>query len=51
MFYAETIGLRTLYDGMLKYRAIFGPMHWEPAPLLAQLVAEGRTLRQWSETR
>jgi 3-hydroxyacyl-CoA dehydrogenase len=51
MFYAESIGLQTLHDGMLKYGQIFGPMHWEPAPLLARLVAEGRTLTEWSETR
>ena len=51
MFYAESIGLQTLHDGMLKYRQIFGPMHWEPAPLLTRLVAEGRTLAEWSETR
>jgi 3-hydroxyacyl-CoA dehydrogenase len=51
MFYADAIGLGTLYEGMLRYRDLFGPMHWEPAPLLAQLVAEGRTLADWSETR
>ena len=48
MFYADTIGLKTLYEGMLKYRAQFGPMHWEPAPLLARLVKEGKTLAQWA---
>ena len=48
MFYADTIGLRSLHAGMLKYRERFGPMHWEPAPLLTQLVKEGRTLADWS---
>ena len=43
MFYADTIGLRPLLAGMEKYRAVFGPMHWEPAPLLVRLVREGRT--------
>ena len=47
MFYADTIGLKTLLDGMAKYRDLFGPMHWEPAPLLAMLVREGKTLAQW----
>jgi len=51
MFYADWLGLGVLYEGMLKYRELFGPMHWEPAPLLARLVAEGRTLADWSETR
>jgi 3-hydroxyacyl-CoA dehydrogenase len=51
MFYAETIGLKTLLDGILSYRARFGPMHWEPAPLLVKLVDEGRTLAQWQSAR
>jgi 3-hydroxyacyl-CoA dehydrogenase len=48
MFYADTIGLSALHAGMLKYRERFGPMHWEPAPLLVRLVREGRTLAEWS---
>ena len=48
MFYADTIGLKALRDGMLKYRQQFGPMHWEPAPLLNRLVEEGRTLADWN---
>lgn len=51
MFHADTIGLKTLLDGMLGYRARFGPMHWEPAPLLRRLVDEGRTLAEWSRER
>jgi 3-hydroxyacyl-CoA dehydrogenase len=49
MFYADTIGLRTLLDGMRKYRRHFGPMHWQPAPLLVQLVERGSSLAQWQE--
>ena len=48
MFYADTIGLKTLRDGMLKYRQQLGPMHWEPAPLLNRLLEEGRTIADWS---
>jgi 3-hydroxyacyl-CoA dehydrogenase len=51
LFHADAIGLKTVYDGILKYRDQFGPMHWEPAPLLAQLVAEGRTLGDWDRAR
>jgi 3-hydroxyacyl-CoA dehydrogenase len=51
LFYADTIGLKTVHDGMLKYREIFGPMHWQPAPLLARLAAEGRTLSDWDRAR
>ncbi len=51
LFYADTIGLKTVRDGMLKYRDLFGPMHWQPAPLLDRLAAEGRTLKGWEATR
>ncbi len=51
MFYADTIGLPALLAGMHKYRDIFGPMHWEPAPLLVQLVEQERTIAQWEAQR
>jgi len=51
LFYADTIGLKAVHDGMLKYRAMFGPMHWEPAPLLSKLAAEGRSLADWDAAR
>ena len=51
MFYAETIGLKTLLDGMLRYRETFGPMHWEPAGLLVELVERGQTLAEWEAAR
>jgi 3-hydroxyacyl-CoA dehydrogenase len=51
MFYADTLGLPVLLAGMEKYRAIFGPMHWEPAPLLVRLVREERSLADWDAER
>ncbi len=50
MFHAETIGLDTLYQGMLDYRKLFGPMHWEPAPLLAELARSGRSIGEWERS-
>jgi 3-hydroxyacyl-CoA dehydrogenase len=47
MFYAETIGLDVLLAGMRKYQDIFGPMHWQPAPLLVELVERGLSIAQW----
>jgi 3-hydroxyacyl-CoA dehydrogenase len=47
MFHAQAIGLPTLLAGIEKYRAQFGPMHWQPAPLLERLVREGRTIGEW----
>jgi 3-hydroxyacyl-CoA dehydrogenase len=51
MFHADTLGLPALLVGMEKYRELFGPMHWEPAPLLVRLVREARTLADWDKTR
>jgi 3-hydroxyacyl-CoA dehydrogenase len=51
MFYAETIGLKTLLDGMLKYQRIHGPMHWQPASLLVELVNRNMSFAQWEAQR
>ena len=51
LFHADLIGLQTVLDGIRKYRKVFGPMHWEPAPLLVRLAGEGRTLAQWEAVR
>jgi 3-hydroxyacyl-CoA dehydrogenase len=51
LFHADLVGLRTILEGIEKYRRIFGPMHWEPAPLLARLADEGRSLAQWESAR
>lgn len=47
MFYAEAIGLDVLLAGMRKYQDIFGPMHWQPAPLLVELVERRLSIAQW----
>jgi len=51
MFHAEQIGLKTLLDGMLKYQRIFGPMHWQPAPLLVELVNKNMSIADWEKAR
>jgi 3-hydroxyacyl-CoA dehydrogenase len=51
LFYADTLGLAAVLDGVLKYRELCGPMHWQPAPLLARLVRERRTLADWDRKR
>jgi 3-hydroxyacyl-CoA dehydrogenase len=51
MFYADTIGLKTVLEGMLKYQRMFGPMHWQPASLLVQLVEQNLSIAQWEEQR
>jgi 3-hydroxyacyl-CoA dehydrogenase len=51
MFHAEILGLETLLDGMRRYREIFGPMHWEPAPLLVELVERGMSIADWERQK
>jgi 3-hydroxyacyl-CoA dehydrogenase len=51
LFHADAVGLKTIHDGILRYRDLNGPTHWQPAPLLARLVSEGRTLKQWDAAR
>jgi 3-hydroxyacyl-CoA dehydrogenase len=42
MFYADQIGLKTIYDAILKYAKQVGEQYWKPAPLLEKLAKEGR---------
>jgi 3-hydroxyacyl-CoA dehydrogenase len=47
MFHAEVLGLEALLAGMHRYRDMFGPMHWQPAPLLVELVERGIGIADW----
>ena len=51
MFYAETMGLGKLLDGIRHYSRELGPMHWEPAPLLVELVRDGRSIAEWESAQ
>ncbi|HEX4507980.1 MAG TPA: 3-hydroxyacyl-CoA dehydrogenase NAD-binding domain-containing protein [Alphaproteobacteria bacterium] len=42
MFYADTIGLKTVYDALKKYQASVGDEFFKPAPLLERLALEGK---------
>ena len=44
-------GLKTLLDGMLKYQKIFGPMHWQPAKLLVELVQKNLSIADWERSK
>jgi 3-hydroxyacyl-CoA dehydrogenase len=41
MFYADSVGLKTVLARVLEYRKQLGD-HWKPAPLLERLAAAGR---------
>ena len=43
MHYADSVGLKKIYDGVCNYRDTLGNEfgYWEPAPLLERLAGEG----------
>lgn len=47
MHYADSIGLKNIYDKICELRERFGEQYWKPAPLLKQLAEEGKTFAQW----
>jgi 3-hydroxyacyl-CoA dehydrogenase len=48
MFYADSIGLETIYKTICEFGKTYGEEFWQPAALLKQLVEEGKTLTQWA---
>jgi 3-hydroxyacyl-CoA dehydrogenase len=42
MFYADQVGLKNIYEAILKYQGIVGAEYWTPSPLLAKLAKEGK---------
>ena len=50
MFYADTIGLEKIYQTICEFGNTYGAEFWQPAELLKQLVAEGKTLSQWANS-
>lgn len=49
MFYADLVGLKTVYDAIEKYRERYGDRYWTPAPLLQKLAKQGVTFSEWSK--
>jgi 3-hydroxyacyl-CoA dehydrogenase len=47
MFYAETVGLATILDGLERYRQRFGELHWRPAALLVELERRHKSIAAW----
>ena len=42
MFYADMVGLKKVYDAILKYKDKVGAEYWTPSPLLEKLAKEGK---------
>jgi 3-hydroxyacyl-CoA dehydrogenase len=50
MWYADTVGLKKVYQRIREFESAHGEL-WEPAPLLKQLVAEGRTFADFDKQK
>ena len=50
MWYADTVGLKKVYDGVSEFHRVQGEL-WEPAPLLKQLAAEGKTFADFDKQK
>src|SRR6185295_17152781 len=50
MWYADTVGLKKVYDRVCEFHAQHGEL-WEPAPLLKKLAEEGRTFADYDKQR
>jgi 3-hydroxyacyl-CoA dehydrogenase len=47
MFYADTVGLKVIYDKIMEFQKTLDPQYWQPAPLLKKLALAGSSFAQW----
>jgi 3-hydroxyacyl-CoA dehydrogenase len=47
MFYADTVGLKVVYDKIIEFQKTLDPQYWQPAPLLKKLALAGSSFAQW----
>jgi short chain enoyl-CoA hydratase (EC 4.2.1.17)/3-hydroxyacyl-CoA dehydrogenase (EC 1.1.1.35) len=51
MFYADTVGLKVIYDRIVEFGRTLDPQYWQPAPLLEKLAKAGGSFAQWQAER
>ena len=51
MFYADTVGLKVIYDKIMEFQKTLDPQYWRPAPLLEKLAKAGSSFAQWQAER
>ncbi len=51
MFYADTVGVSVVLEGVRRFERTIGPQYWTPAPLLSELAATGVTFESWQARR
>jgi 3-hydroxyacyl-CoA dehydrogenase len=49
MFYADTIGLKTVNESIGRYRTRYGDLYWTPSALLEDLAAKELTFDAWAK--
>jgi 3-hydroxyacyl-CoA dehydrogenase len=47
MFYADTVGLKYIYDRILEFQRTLDSRYWQPAPLLEKLSKTNSSFKQW----
>lgn len=47
MYYADTVGLKKIYDRILDFQRTLAPQYWRPAPLLEILADAGSSFATW----
>jgi 3-hydroxyacyl-CoA dehydrogenase len=47
MFYADTLGLAVVLDGVRRFAQTLGKQYWTPAPLLEELERSGGSFQAW----
>jgi 3-hydroxyacyl-CoA dehydrogenase len=47
MYYADTVGLKKIYDRILDFQRTLDPQYWQPSALLEKLAKAGSTFTQW----
>ena len=51
MFFADHVGLKNVYDTILRFQKELGPDYWQPAPLLEKLAKEGSSFAAWAKSQ
>ena len=51
MFYADTVGLKTVLAGIEEFRERHGGELWQPAPLLRRLAEGGSTFGEFDRQK
>jgi 3-hydroxyacyl-CoA dehydrogenase len=51
MWFADTVGLKNIFERVCEFEGQFGSDLWAPAPLLKQLANAGSTFAAWDEAR